>query len=114
MTNKADHPFKQSNMPLAMRLFFSSTTYTFKILGRISPRLAGRLALKIFMKPPNVSAPKRENKIREQAKLSYRTINDRNIAVRVWKNNSIEDHTKEDNAPTVCSHMVGQAVPHSF
>lgn len=101
MTNKADHPFKQSNMPLAMRLFFSSTTFTFKILGRISPRLAGRLALKIFMKPPNVSAPKRENKIREQAKLSYRTINDRNIAVRVWKNNSIEDHTKEDNAPTV-------------
>jgi len=61
-------------------------TFIFKILGIMSPRLAGRLALKIFMTPPKVSAPKRETKIREQSNLSYRQIKGRKIAVRVWEN----------------------------
>jgi len=96
MTKITDHPFKKSNMPFAMQMFFSLTTFIFKVLGGFSPKLAGRLALHIFMKPPNVSPPRREQKIREQADLSYRTIQDRSIAVRVWNSNSTDK-----NAPTI-------------
>lgn len=100
MANKKEHPFKSSKMPLAMKLYFMALTVTFKVLEVVSPKLAGRLALRLFMIPPNAAAPSRENNIREQAKLSYRSINDKNIAVRVWETES----TKEDAATILLSH----------
>ncbi len=93
MTQKKDHPFKPSNMPLALKVFFAITTFFFKILGILSPKLAGKLALKIFMKPPNSRPPAREKEIREQAHLIYRNIKDRNIAIRTWDNGSADENT---------------------
>ena len=67
MTSKTkDHPFKNHQMPLPMRLFFSVTTLLFKILNVVSPKLAGKLALRLFMTPPNFGTPRRERKIREE------------------------------------------------
>ena len=84
MPNKKDHPFKNSNMPFAMRMFLSVTTFVFKILGAISPTLAGKLALRIFMTPPKVIIPRRERQIREAAKLHFIDVKNRQISVRVW------------------------------
>ncbi len=96
MTQKADHPFKNNNMPLVMKMYFMALNVTFKVLALISPKLGGKLALRIFMTPPKAAAPRREDKIREQATLSYRMINDKKIALRVWTNDSLDN-----NAPTV-------------
>jgi len=100
MTQRQDHPFKPANMPLALKVFFTLTTFFFKVLGAISPKLAGKLALKLFMKPPNASPPKREHEIRELANLSYRDINGYKIAVRTWDNNSSSD-SPELHKPTI-------------
>ena len=94
--HKADHPFKKSGMPLPVKIFFGLTALLLKLLGSFSPKLAGRLALNLFMKPPNAAAPAREQKVRDGAKLSYRKINNNKIALRVWDNET----TKKD-APTV-------------
>lgn len=96
MNNNTEHPFKNNKMPLPMKLYFLGLTSTFKILAIVSPDLAGKLALRIFMIPPNVSPPRRENKIREEAKLTYQVIHDQKIAVRVW-----EKESNKDNAPTI-------------
>lgn len=104
MTQKKDHPFKKSNMPLAMKVFFAMTTLVFKILGLVSPKLAGKLALHLFMKPPNAAPPQREKQIREQAKLSYRDINGRKIALRVWdklNNENLSKNAATETKPTI-------------
>ncbi len=96
MNNKKDHPFKNNKMPLALKLYFIGLSITFKILAIVSPKLAGKLALRIFMIPPNVAPPRRESKIREHSKLSYRLINDKSIALRVW-----ESATTDKDASTI-------------
>ncbi len=92
MANKADHPFKNHRMPLSMRLFFSGTTLLFKVLGVISPTLAGKLALRLFMTPTRFKTPRKEQALRESSKLTFITVRDRKISVRSWG---------EDNAPVV-------------
>lgn len=92
MPNKVDHPFKNHKMPLPMRLFFTGTTWTFKVLGAVSPKLAGRLALRLFMTPTRFPTPRKEKPLRESAKLEFYTIRDRQISVRSWG---------DENAPTV-------------
>lgn len=83
--DKTDHPFKNTRrVPLGMRLFFLGATLTFKVLGVVSPRLAGKLALRLFMTPPKFGTPKREEKLRESATLTFYNINNRNISVRSW------------------------------
>ena len=90
--NNTIHPFKKTRMSMPMRLFFSGVTFIFKILGAVSPALAGKLALHFFMTPPNSSIPKREVKLREQATLTYLNVRNRKISIRSWG---------PDNAPTV-------------
>lgn len=90
-TNK-NHPFKNTQMPLHLRLVFSGITMTFKILGLLSPKLAGRYALYLFLKPPKFRIPKREIKFREEASLSFIEIKGNKISVRRWG---------EKNKPTV-------------
>ncbi len=93
MTSKIkDHPFKNHQMPLPMRLFFSGTTFTFKVLGVVSQKLAGKLALQLFMTPPNFGIPRRERKLREEATISHLNIRNRRISIRSWG---------DKNAPTV-------------
>lgn len=84
MKNKVDHPFLPPNMPWPIKLVFKLLVIVFKVLGWISPKLAGRFALALFMRPPKVKAPRREQAIREQANLSYRNIDNQKIAVWVW------------------------------
>ena len=88
MTNKTVHPFKNHQMPLSMRLFFSGMTLVFKVLGATSPKLAGKLALSLFMKPPKFGTPKREKILREEADLNFLSIRDRKISIRSWGDKS--------------------------
>ena len=90
--NKKDHPFKNHKMSLPMKVYFIVLTLLFKMLGIVSPSLAGKLALRLFMTPPNFGIPRRERKFREQAKLSHLTIRNRKISVRTWG---------DDGLPTV-------------
>ena len=95
MTNKhtkKDHPFKNHQMPLPMKLYFFALTVSFKVLGFVSPALAGRPALRLFMTPPNFGIPRRERKFREQAILSHLIVRDRKISIRTWG---------DDGLPTV-------------
>ncbi|MEE9309441.1 MAG: alpha/beta hydrolase [Cocleimonas sp.] len=92
MTKKKEHPFKNHKMPLPMRLFFSTNTLLFKLLGVVSPPLAGRLALRYFMTPTRFRTPRKEKALRESAKLTFVTVRDRKISVRAWG---------DDDAPTV-------------
>ncbi len=82
--NNTDHPFKNTRMPLAMRVFFWGTKFIFKVLGAISPALAGKLALHFFMTPPKFGTPKRERELRAEATLSYLDVRNRNISIRSW------------------------------
>ncbi len=85
---KKDHPFKNHKMPFPMMVFFSVVTFVFKILDIVSPKLAGRLALYFFMKPPQFGAPRREKKFRDEASLSFITVRDRKISLRHWGDKS--------------------------
>jgi len=67
-----------------MKVFFSLTTFVFKFLGAVSPTLAGKLALRLFMTPPKIIIPRREKPIRESAKLHFINVKDRQISVRSW------------------------------
>jgi len=71
-------------MPLSLRVFFSVTTFAFKVLDKFSLPLAGRLALRLFMIPPKHRMPKREVATSESADLRFYTINDKKIVVRSW------------------------------
>jgi pimeloyl-ACP methyl ester carboxylesterase len=84
MTNKKDHPFKNHKMPLPMRVFFSSTTLLFKVLGVVSPTLAGKLALRLFMTPTRFRTPRKEKALRETAELKFICVRERKISVRSW------------------------------
>jgi len=92
MTTKKDHPFKNTQMPLTQRIAFSGIRLSFKVLGIISPSLAGRLALRLFMTPTRFRTPRKEKVLRESATLKFITVRDRKIAVRTWG---------DENAPTV-------------
>ncbi len=92
MPNKKEHPFKNHQMPLSMRLFFSSTTLLFKVLGVFSPPLAGRLALRFFMTPTRFRTPRKEKALRESSTQKFVTVRKRKISVRTWG---------EEGAPTV-------------
>ncbi len=81
-----DHPFKNHKMPLPMKLYFGGVSASFKILEAVSPTLAGRLALRLFMQPPSFGIPRREHKWRDSAQLNHLTIRDRKISLRSWGN----------------------------
>ena len=79
-----DHPFKNHQMPLAMRVYFSTLTWVFKALGVLSPTLAGKLALRFFMTPPNFGIPRKEVALRESATLTFIMVRHRKISLRSW------------------------------
>ncbi len=87
-----EHPFQNTRMSIPMRLFFSTIKIVFKILGIVSPALAGKLALYFFMTPPKSTTPRRELKLREQATHTFINVRNRKISIRSWG---------ADNAPIV-------------
>ena len=99
MPDKKDHPFKNHQMPLFMRIYFSALTVLFKILDLISPSLAGRLALHLFMTPPHFGIPRREKALRDSARLKYIVNKGRKISVHIWGD--------ENNETVLLSHGWG-------
>lgn len=73
-----------------MRIYFSFLTILFKILDFISPSLAGRLALHLFMTPPHFGLPRREKALRDSARLKHITNRGRKISVRIWGDDNNE------------------------
>lgn len=84
MPHKKDHPFKNKHMSVTQRVVFSLITFTFKVVGFVSPVLAGRLALKLFMTPTRFRTPRKEKVLRESADLKFVTVHNRKISVRSW------------------------------
>ncbi len=84
MSKANENPFTNRRMPLSLRLFFSFMRVVFKVLGVISPKLAGKLALRFFMTPPKITAPRREHAVRDSATLKHQPIKHYKIAVRSW------------------------------
>ena len=56
----------------------------FRFLEKINPRLAGRLALYLFLHPPRYKRPERELKCYQKAKRSYLDIEGNKVAVYEW------------------------------
>lgn len=56
----------------------------FSLLEKINPRLAGKLALFLFLHPPRHKRPERENKCYAEAKKSSITVEGQKVAVFEW------------------------------
>ncbi|MCU7936316.1 MAG: alpha/beta hydrolase [Candidatus Thiodiazotropha sp. (ex Dulcina madagascariensis)] len=80
----ADNPFTNFKLPLGVRLFLFSARLLFTLLGQVSPRLAGNIALRFFMTPPNFAMPRREQASSDAAELRFQAIDGETIAVRAW------------------------------
>ncbi|MCU7878208.1 MAG: alpha/beta hydrolase [Candidatus Thiodiazotropha sp. (ex Lucinoma borealis)] len=78
------NPFTNYQLPLTIRLFLYMTRLMFKVVGKVTPKLAGNIALRLFMTPPNFPIPRRELTIRDSARLQSQEINGEKIAVRSW------------------------------
>jgi pimeloyl-ACP methyl ester carboxylesterase len=78
------NPFSQHQLPLGVRLFLNAAKTTFRVTAWLSPKLAGALALRLFMTPPKFPIPRRELKIRQSARLTLHEIRGEQIAVRAW------------------------------
>ncbi len=79
-----NNPFTKHKLPVAARLFLNAAGMVFRISGRLSPRLAAMLALRLFMTPLEFPIPRRESRVRESASLKMQQINGETIAVRTW------------------------------
>jgi pimeloyl-ACP methyl ester carboxylesterase len=56
----------------------------FRILEKVSPRMAGRLALYLFLHPPRHQRPEREQKCYDAAKRSFIQVEGHKVAVFEW------------------------------
>jgi pimeloyl-ACP methyl ester carboxylesterase len=69
-----------SPMPLALRLI----RLGFRVLGTISPQLAGRWANHLWFRPPRYAAPARERELLARARHLSMAHADKQIAVYTW------------------------------
>jgi len=67
-------------LPLLFRLF----QLGFRYGGRISPKLAGRVAYRLWMSPPRFKRPKSEQQALDTAQVKFHTINKQAIATYHW------------------------------
>jgi pimeloyl-ACP methyl ester carboxylesterase len=67
-------------MPLALRLI----RIAFRVLGAISPQLAGRWANHLWFRPPRYAPPTRERELLARARHLSMTHTDKQIAVYTW------------------------------
>jgi pimeloyl-ACP methyl ester carboxylesterase len=79
-----NNPFSHQGLPLGARLFMNTAKITFRVTGRVCPRLAAELALRLFMTPPKFPVPRKEVIIRKRASLTMHEIHGEQIAVRTW------------------------------
>ncbi|MES9833639.1 MAG: alpha/beta hydrolase [Candidatus Thiodiazotropha sp. DIVDIV] len=78
------NPFKSHKFPLRIRLFFAVTRLFFRSLGSFAPKLAGKLALPLFMTPSKFPSPRREIALREKSRQSHQTISGNHIVIYTW------------------------------
>lgn len=71
---------KDKKAVLSLRIVAS----IFWLLEKVSPRLAGRLALYLFLHPPRHQRPERERKCYESAKKSFMQVEGKKVAVFEW------------------------------
>ncbi|MBT3002320.1 MAG: alpha/beta hydrolase [Candidatus Thiodiazotropha sp. (ex Ctena orbiculata)] len=83
-TAAENNPFTNHQLPLGVRLYLNAARIVFRVTGWLSPRLAGVLALRLFMTPPSFPIPRRELKLREKADVKVLEIDGEKIAVRSW------------------------------
>lgn len=83
-TPAVDNPFKSHKFPFRVRLFFAVARLLFRSLGRVNPKLAGKLALPFFLTPPKFPSPRREIPVREKSQITYQTIAGNRIAIYTW------------------------------
>ncbi|MEW8506856.1 MAG: alpha/beta hydrolase [Candidatus Thiodiazotropha sp.] len=79
-----NNPFTNHQLPLGIRLYLNAMRMTFRATGRLSPKLASLLALRLFMTPPSFPLPQTELKVREKARLKMLRIDGEEIAIRSW------------------------------
>ncbi|MCG7903298.1 MAG: alpha/beta hydrolase [Candidatus Thiodiazotropha lotti] len=82
--NRSGNPFKSHKYPLRVRLFFATARTFFGILGRVAPKLTGKLALRLFMTPPRFPARRRESVAEQNSDHQFQQINGQRIAVYRW------------------------------
>ena len=80
----AGNPFKSHKYPLSIRLFFATARTLFRLLGSIAPKLAGKLALGLFMIPPKFPSPRQERLAEQSGNVHFQQINGQRIAVYRW------------------------------
>ncbi|MCG7976286.1 MAG: alpha/beta hydrolase [Candidatus Thiodiazotropha taylori] len=81
---QSGNPFNSHKFPLRVRLFFATLRKLFGILGSVAPKLAGKLALRLFMTPPRFPAPRRERLAVQNSHHQLQQINGQQIAVYRW------------------------------
>ncbi len=75
------NPFNSHKFPLRVRLFFSTVRTLFRGLGRVAPKLTGKLALRLFMTPPRLPSRRREKAAEQNSLHQFQQINGQRIAV---------------------------------
>lgn len=76
----SSHSRKPRPEPFILRLFQK----LFEIGGRISPRLAGRVAYDLWLTPTRFKTPRSEQKALRTASIEFHHINDKDIATFSW------------------------------
>jgi len=71
---------KPRPVPVILRLF----RLGFRIGSRISPKLTGRIAYKLWISPPRYKTPKSENNALQSANIEFHQIHNQSIATYRW------------------------------
>ncbi len=78
--NKATNTKKPHSTPIMLRLF----QLGFRIGSRISPKLTGCVAYRLWLTPPRFKTPKSEHGILQSAQVEFHKINNKSIATYQW------------------------------
>ncbi|MET0027544.1 MAG: alpha/beta hydrolase [Candidatus Thiodiazotropha sp.] len=84
---RQDHnrnPFVGRRQAFRQWLFLVSWRLIFRVVGSLSPGLAGKLALRSFTTPPKFPLNPMERRLYEQSEFTLQNIQGRRIAIRSW------------------------------
>ncbi len=80
----APNPFMRHRLTLRQALLLNASRLLLRVLGRLSPDLAGKLALHLFTTPPTFPPNKGEQKLDDHSDIAQLDIYGRRIAIRSW------------------------------
>lgn len=73
-------PAKSRHYPMILKLL----RFGFRVVGNLSPRLAGRIAYKLWFTPTRFKTPASEKKAMDSADIKYVQLNGHNITTYAW------------------------------